>query len=119
MIRPLLALFALSLAGLALAAEPSQSAPPEPSGMKPLFNSQDLAGWNGDSRLWSVKDGAIRGETTAENPAMGNTFIIWQGGRPSDFDLRLSFRCNASNNSGIQYRSRHITDDEKLRNKWV
>ncbi|HTN00728.1 MAG TPA: DUF1080 domain-containing protein, partial [Planctomycetaceae bacterium] len=30
----------------------------------------------------------------------------------------LEFRCNATNNSGIQYRSKHITDD-KVRNKWV
>ena len=35
-----------------------------------------------------------------------------------DFELRLSFRCNATNNSGIQYRSKHITEG-KVRNKWV
>ena len=29
-----------------------------------------------------------------------------------------AFRCNASNNSGIQYRSKHITDDN-VKNKWV
>jgi hypothetical protein len=86
--------------------------------MKSLFNGKDLAGWDGDPRLWSVKDGAIRGETTEENPANGNTFIIWQDGTVKDFDLRLSFRCNATNNSGIQYRSKHITDGN-VRNKWV
>ena len=35
-----------------------------------------------------------------------------------DFELRLSFRCTATNNSGIQYRSKHITDG-RVRNKWV
>jgi hypothetical protein len=35
-----------------------------------------------------------------------------------DFDLRLSFRCSTANNSGIQYRSRHITEG-KPRNDWV
>ena len=35
-----------------------------------------------------------------------------------DFELRLSFRCNATNNSGIQYRSKHITDGQ-VRNQWV
>ncbi len=86
--------------------------------MKSLFNGTDLTGWDGDPRLWSVKDGVIHGETTAENVAMGNTFLIWKDGVLKDFDLRITFRCNATNNSGIQYRSKHITDD-KVRNKWV
>jgi len=119
MIRPLLAATAVCSVGLLLAADLPQSAPPEPAGMKSLFNGNDLSGWDGDPRLWTVKDGAIHGETTAENPAMGNTFIIWQGGKLKDFDLRLSFRCNDTNNSGIQYRSRHVTDDAKVKNKWV
>lgn len=92
--------------------------PPEPVGMKKLFNEKDLAGWDGDPRLWSVKEGVIHGETTVENPANGNTFIIWKDGTTKNFDLRLSFRCNATNNSGIQYRSKHITDGT-VRNKWV
>lgn len=94
------------------------SAPAEPAGMKQLFNGENLTGWDGDSKLWSVKDGAIRGETTPDNPAKGNTFLIWQDGTLKDFDLRLSFRCNADNNSGIQYRSKHITEDNP-RNPWV
>ncbi len=95
-----------------------QTAPPEPGGMQKLFNGTDLSGWDGDPRLWSVSDGVIRGATTKENPAQGNTFLIWQGGTPSDFDLRLSFRCSTAVNSGIQYRSRHITGDS-AKNKWV
>ncbi len=93
-------------------------APAEVAGMKMLFNGKDLAGWDGDPKLWSVKDGVIHGETTAENPAKGNTFIIWKDGSTKDFELRLSFRCNATNNSGIQYRSKHITDG-KVGNAWV
>ena len=100
------------------AAEASPTAPPEPAEMRVLFNGRDLAGWDGDPRLWSVKEGVIHGETTVENAAMGNTFLLWKEGVLKDFDLRLSFRCNATNNSGIQYRSKHITDD-KVRNKWV
>lgn len=84
----------------------------------PLFNGKDLTGWDGDPRLWSVKEGAIRGETTEENRARGNTFIIWKDGKTKDFELRLSFRCNATNNSGIQYRSKHITEGNPS-NKWV
>ena len=85
---------------------------------KKIFNGKDLSGWDGDSRLWSVKDGVIHGETTPENAANGNTFLIWQDGKTEDFELRIKFRCNATNNSGIQYRSKHITDDS-ARNKWV
>ncbi len=84
---------------------------------KVLFNGTDLTGWSGDPRLWSVRDGIIHGETTAENAAMGNTFLIWQGGNVKDFELSLMFRCNATNNSGIQYRSKHIT--ERVKNDWV
>ncbi|MFM8633861.1 MAG: DUF1080 domain-containing protein [Planctomycetia bacterium] len=90
----------------------------EPDGMERLFNGRDLSGWDGDPRLWSVRDGVIHGETTPDRVANGNTFLIWQGGEVGDFELRLSFRCNATNNSGIQYRSRHITDDS-ARNQWV
>ena len=93
-------------------------APPEGDDMKVIFNGKNLDGWSGDSRLWSVKDGVIHGETTPEVKANGNTFLIWKDGTLEDFDLRLSFRCTASNNSGIQYRSKHITEG-KPRNDWV
>ena len=102
----------------AVGQDAERQAPPEPAGMTRLFNGRDLTGWDGDPRLWSVRDGVIHGETTAEQAATGNTFLIWKDGTAADFDLRLSFRCNATNNSGIQYRSRHITD-ESVKNKWV
>ena len=73
-------------------AQEPQTAPPESGEMRQLFNGQDLIGWDGDPRLWSVKDGAIHGETTEENPAQGNTFLLWQDGKTKDFELRLSFR---------------------------
>ena len=108
----------LSAPVLVLADDAALKLPPEPSDMQSLFNGRDLSGWDCDPRLWTVKDGVIHGETTPENVAQGNTFLIWQGGTVKDFDLRLSFRCNATNNSGIQYRSKHITD-KSARNKWV
>ena len=60
--------------GLVSAADVS----PETEDMQRIFNGKDLSGWDGDPRLWSVKDGAIRGETTPENRADGinNPFII-------------------------------------------
>lgn len=115
MIRHLALLTALFIPVCA-AADPV-AAPPEEPGMKVLFNGKDLTGWDGDPRLWSVKDGVIHGETTTENAAKGNTFLIAKDVVLRDFELRLSFRCNATNNSGIQYRSKHIT--EKVGNNWV
>jgi hypothetical protein len=118
MVRCLLLAALASFAFPALAADGPQAAPAEPAGMRIIFNGKDLTGWDGDPRLWSVKDGALRGETTADKPAEGNTFIIWKDGVTKDFDLRLAFRCSAANNSGIQYRSKHITEG-KVRNQWV
>jgi|GEM_PF-284743 len=76
-------------------------------GFAPLFNGKDLAGWEGDPRFWSARDGAIRGETTAEKVAPNNTFLIWRGGTLKDFVLKLKFRIQ-NGNSGVQYRSKDM-----------
>src|SRR5579862_4143965 len=89
MVRHLMLVAVSSVALNAVAADTPQIAPNEPSDMRSLFNGKDLTGWDGDPRLWSVKDGALHGETTAESPAHGNTFIIWKDGLTKDFDLRL------------------------------
>ena len=94
---------ALVIATALLASTPLLSAADE-AGFQPLFNGTDLTGWDGNPKFWSVKDGAISGQTTANNPTKGNTFIIWKGGAVSDFELRLQFRI-VGGNSGIQYRS--------------
>ena len=80
-------------------------------GFVEIFNGNDLTGWEGNPKLWSVKDGAITGQTTAENPAKGNTFLIWTNGKLADFELRCSFKLVPGDskgfaNSGIQYRSK-------------
>ena len=72
-----------------------------------IFNGEDLSGWDGDSRLWSVKDGVIHGETTEENPARGNTFLVWRDGTLRDFELKLKFKIR-NGNSGVQYRSKEF-----------
>jgi hypothetical protein len=78
-----------------------------------IFDGKDLAGWDGNLKLWSVKNGAITGQTTAENPAKGNTFLIWTNGTVGDFELRCSFKLVPGDaqgfaNSGIQYRSKVV-----------
>jgi len=81
------------------------------NGFQSIFNGKDLSGWDGNPKLWSVKDGAITGQTTAENPANGNTFLIWTNGTVANFELRCSFKLLPGDdkgfaNSGIQYRSK-------------
>ncbi|MFM7109357.1 MAG: DUF1080 domain-containing protein [Planctomycetaceae bacterium] len=76
---------------LAMAAARAEEDAAEPAGMESLFNGKHLAGWDGDPRLWSVKEGVIHGETTKEHAADGNTFLIWQGGEVGDLEIHLSF----------------------------
>lgn len=76
-----------------------------------LFNGTDLTGWDGRSELWSVEDGAIVGRTSDEDPIDANTFLIWEGGQPGNFELVAEFKIEGGN-SGIQYRSK-VTNPAK------
>lgn len=82
---------------------------------KQLFNGKDLTGWAGNPALWSVKDGAIVGKTTAEVPTKGNTFLVWKDGEVSDFELTLKYKMTPGDekktvNSGVQYRSKVVDE---------
>lgn len=83
-----------------------------------LFNGKDLTGWKGVEGFWSVKDGAITGTTTPENPAKKNTFLVWQDGKPGDFVLTFKYRLLDADgkgdgyaNSGVQYRSKVLEEE--------
>jgi len=82
---------------------------------KSLFNGKDLTGWKGQAEFWSVKDGAITGQTTKNLPVKENTFLIWQDGEVADFELTCKFKIMDADakstgfgNSGIQYRSKVV-----------
>ena len=74
------------------------------TGFEMIFDGKSLKGWEGDTDYWRAENGEIIGESTAEKPLKLNTFLIWRGGQPKDFELKLEYRIN-STNSGIQYRS--------------
>ena len=79
----------------------------EEPGFRAIFDGKTLEGWDGDPKFWSVQQGCITGETTAENPTQRNTFLIWRGGKPADFEIKAKF-CMPNPgfaNSGIQIRS--------------
>ena len=92
-------------------------------GFDSIFDGKTLNGWEGDSAFWKVENGAIVGESTPTNAVKENTFIIWRGGEPRDFELKVQFRMN-STNSGIQIRSVHLPQGTKvgeraIEGKWV
>ena len=92
-------------------------------GYEQIFDGTSLKGWDGDPKYWRAEGGAIVGETTADKKLEENTFIIWRGGEPADFELKLEYRINATN-SGIQIRSTHlppgtVTADGPVAGKWV
>ncbi|MBI1249617.1 DUF1080 domain-containing protein [bacterium] len=76
-------------------------------GFKPIFDGKTLNGWSGIEGFWSVEDGAITGQTTADHPTKGNTFLIWDQGTVDDFELTLKYKI-VGGNSGIQYRSTNL-----------
>jgi len=88
---------------LAADATPSAKLNVEP-GFISLFNGRDLLGWRGNPKIWSVTDGVITGQTTAQNRISENDFLIWTGGDVKDFELRLKYRLE-NGNSGIYFRS--------------
>lgn len=78
-----------------------------------IFDGKTLDNWDGNPDFWSVQDGTITGQTTAEKPTKGNTFIIWRGGDTEDFELKCEYKI-IGGNSGIQYRSFEVPNE-----KWV
>lgn len=85
------------------------------SGFEKIFDGTTLTNWDGDPTFWRVEGGAIVGESSAEKPVTENTFLIYRGSEPDNFELKLEFKMN-STNSGVQYRSRQLTGAV---GKWV
>jgi hypothetical protein len=95
----------LRAAACLLAASPA-CLPAQDDGFRPIFDpNQKLEDhWDGDPRFWKIEDGCIVGQTTAENPTQGNTFLIWKSGELDDFELTCEYKLTGGN-SGIQVRS--------------
>ncbi len=74
------------------------------TGFQQIFDGKSLKNWDGDPAFWRVEGDAIVGESTEANPVKQNTFMIYRGGEPGDFELKVEFRIN-NTNSGVQYRS--------------
>lgn len=81
---------------------------PQPStdetGFVSIFDGT-LKDWEGDPVYWSVDNGELVGTITPKTIVERNTFIIWRGGTPSDFELKVDVKVSDKGNSGINYRS--------------
>ncbi len=67
-----------------------------------VFDGKSLKQWSGDSKFWSVEDGALTGVT--DGSLKSNRFITWEFSTIRNFDLRVKVKVSAGGNSGIQYR---------------
>ena len=79
-------------------------------GFVSIFNGENLNGWRGETRIWSVEDNAITGETTEKEGVTTNNYLIWEGGEIKDFELKAKFKL-IGGNSGIYFRSFERTPD--------
>ena len=69
-----------------------------------LFDGVSLKGWDGNPKFWRVENGAIVGESTAQNPS-GNSYIVYRDFAAKDFTLKFEIKIEGDGGSGIQYRS--------------
>ncbi len=113
-----------SLAGQQSVYIPSQNDRPESpagdeTGFQTIFDGKTFSGWDGDLKYWRVTDGMMVGEITPDTLIKSNTFIIWQGGAPGDFELKVDYRITSGGNSGINYRSKIVPDRVTPDNKFA
>jgi len=72
-----------------------------------VFNGKNLDDWDGDPKLWSVRDGMIVGSTEGVK-LKSNSFLITK--QPyKNFILRAEVKLR-NHNSGIQFRSEALPD---------
>ncbi len=101
-------------AGQAGRAPGSPFSQPEPiqfedhEGWTQIFDGKTLNGWDGTPDVWHVENGAIVGVSSDQHPS-GTTNIIWRGGEPANFALKVEMKLEgAGANGGIQYRSLNV-----------
>jgi 3-keto-disaccharide hydrolase len=96
---------------------PAPLAMADHTGFESIFDGASMKGWDGDPAFWHAANGVLTGQSSAENPVKQNTFVIWRGGAPKDFELKLEYRLSATN-SGVQIRSVQLPAGPDI-GKWV
>jgi hypothetical protein len=76
---------------------------------KDFFNAKDLAGWDGDAKLWSVENGEVVGKS----PGIKRNEFLKSQLTVGDFRLKLKVKLTPNKeNSGIQFRSEPLQNGE-------
>jgi hypothetical protein len=101
-----LSCFLILLTGYCFATD---TAPAPESEFKSIFDGKDLAGWQGDPVVWSVKNGAIHGKLTGDSGETLGSILVWSDGNVDDFELRFSCRFvdrspGVAGNLNVKYR---------------
>lgn len=86
------------------------AAPAQAGDFVQIFDGKTLTGWDADTAFWRVEDGVIVGQVFPGKVPKNNTFLIWKGGQPADFEFKAEYRISPEGNSGIQYRSEELKD---------
>jgi len=92
--------FAPSAGGFSADPDKKKGTADDELGFTPIFDGKSLDQWDYRDGAWKIVDGAISCTGTDKT----RNWIIWRGGTPSDFVLRLDFKYDAGN-SGVQVRS--------------
>ena len=80
-------------------------APASEEGFVPIFNGKDLAGWEGDTMLWLVEDGALVGRS----PGIEYNDFLATEKTYGNFILRFKIHLlNNDGNTGVQIRSQRM-----------
>lgn len=76
------------------------------TGYTKLWDGQTLTGWDGETDVWSINNGAIHADTT-KTPGQHHLHYKGPGAVMRDFNLKVEMRMSEMGaNGGIQYRSR-------------
>ena len=95
----------LALAALSACAATRPPAPATAAAPVPLFDGASLAGWQGDPAAWSVRDGAIYGESQKGG------FLLYTTGDYDHFRLTLKSRLvSEKNHLGICFWGTRLPD---------
>jgi len=79
-------------------------------GFTQIFDGKTFNGWDGDTSVWRIDSSSFIGEVTPTKQIKTNTFLIWRGGTPADFEFKAEYRISNGGNSGVQYRSEELKD---------
>jgi hypothetical protein len=89
------------------------ASPPISDGFQSLFDGKDLNGWEGNTGVFRIREGAIVGGSLA-GPVPRNEYLCSER-TYRDFELRLKVKLlGEDTNAGIQFRSERVPQSNEM-----